>query len=184
MNELDYAIIAVLIVSVLIGVLRGAIRELMNVFGWVLAFVLANAFADKLAMWFADWAADPVLRLVMAWAAIFLLVLIIVALVASLASELMRKLGLGGLNRGLGAFVGLARGFVVLVALALGAGLTRLPQSTLWREAAMTQWLEVAALYSRGLLPDTVAARIKYRLPSAQTRTGAEWQALGRLNRG
>ena len=73
---------------------------------------------------------DQIQRMVMAWAAIFLLVLIIVALIASLASELMRKLGLGGFNRILGAFVGLARGGVVLIAVALGVGLTNLPQSS------------------------------------------------------
>ena len=188
MNALDYAIIAVLVISILIGVLRGAIRELMNIIGWVLAFLLAHEFAGKLALWLADWASDPIFRLVMAWAAIFLLVLIIVALIASLASELMRKLGLGGLNRILGAFVGLARGGVVLIAVALGVGLTNLPQSSLWREAAMTPWLEIAALYSRGLLPDTVAARIKYRSPTALSSLGvsdkAQAQVHGGLNRG
>lgn len=166
MNALDYAIISVLLVSTLIGIFRGAIREVLNVGGWVLAFMLAHAFAGSLAAWFADWAVDPVLRLVMAWSAILLVVLVVVALIASLASELMRKLGLGGLDRGLGAIVGLARGAVVLVALALAAGLTRMPQSVLWRDAAMTSSLEVAALYSRSLLPDTVAARINFRPPS------------------
>jgi membrane protein required for colicin V production len=168
MNELDYAILAILLVSILVGLLRGAIRELLNIAGWILAFALAYAFAGRLAVWLADWAADPILRLALAWGAIFLLVLVLVALIASLASELMRKLGLGGLNRGLGALVGFVRGLVVLVALALAAGLTRLPQSVIWQEAALTPWLEVAALYSRSLLPDTVAGRIKFRLPPAR----------------
>src|SRR5260221_5906789 len=161
MNALDYAIIAVLLISILVGILRGAVRELLNMGGWVLAFLLAHAFADDLASWLADWAGDPVLRMVMAWAAIFLLVLIIVALIASLASELMRKLGLGGLNRSLGALAGLARGLVLLIVLALGAGLTKMPQSVLWRQAALTPWLEVAALYSRGL--DRKSTRLNSR---------------------
>src|SRR5260221_10489470 len=182
MNALDYAIIAVLLISILVGILRGAVRELLNMGGWVLAFLLAHAFADDLASWLADWAGDPVLRMVMAWAAIFLLVLIIVALIASLASELMRKLGLGGLNRSLGALAGLARGLVLLIVLALGAGLTKMPQSVLWRQAALTPWLEVAALYSRGLLPDTGSARIKYR--SSPARTAAESPVQGQVHKG
>jgi membrane protein required for colicin V production len=115
-----------------------------------------------------------VLGQVLAWAAILLFVLVLVALLASLASDLMRRFGLAGFNRSLGAVVGLVRGFVVLIALALAAGFTKLPQSGLWREAAITPSLEVAALYSRGLLPDTVAARIRYRAPPAQGTVGVK----------
>ncbi len=182
MNALDYAIIMVLLVSVLVGIVRGAVRELLNMGGWLLAFLLAHAFADDLAAWFAEWAADPVLRMVMAWMTIFLLVLVVVALIASLASELMRKLGLGGLNRSLGALAGFARGLVLLIALALGAGLTKIPQSPMWRQAFLTPWLEVAALYSRSLLPDTIAIRIKYR--SSPARAAVEQHEQYGSNRG
>lgn len=176
MNEIDYAIIAILIISIGIGVVRGAVREVLNVVGWVLAFILSHAFAPNLAAYFSDWAAEPVVRLVVAWVAIFMLVLVVVGMIASLLTELMRKLGLGGLDRGVGGAVGLLRGALLLVALTLAAGLTKLPQTNVWREAAMTPMLEIAALYSRAVLPDIVASRIKYRasnsaptLPAAPT---------------
>ncbi len=166
MNELDYIVIAILLISIGIGVLRGAIREVLNVAGWILAFILSHAFAPNLAAYFADWAAEPMVRLVVAWLTIFLLVLVVVAMMASLLSELMRKLGLGGLDRGVGGAVGLLRGALLLVALTLAAGLTKLPQSSLWRASAITPTLEIAALYARTVLPESVAARIKYRVVS------------------
>lgn len=163
MNELDYAIIGLMLVSIIVGAARGAIREVMNIAGWVIAFILAYSFAANLAAYFADWAVEPVLRLVAAWVVIFLVVLLGVALISSLVTGLVKQLGLGGLDRGLGAVIGVARGALVLLVLTLGLGLTKMPQSVLWREAAITPWLEVAALYSRSLLPDSVAARIQYR---------------------
>jgi membrane protein required for colicin V production len=163
MNELDYAVIGVMLLSIIVGAVRGAIREVMNIAGWVIAFILAHSFAANLAAHFADWAVEPVLRLVAAWVIIFLVVLLGVGLVSSLVTGLVKKLGLGGLDRGLGAVIGVARGALVLLVLTLGLGLTKMPQSMLWREAATTPWLEVAALYSRSLLPDSVAARIQYR---------------------
>ena len=163
MNELDYAIIGVMLLSVIVGAVRGAIREVMNIAGWVIAFILAHSFAPNLAAYFADWAVEPVLRLVAAWVVIFLVVLLGVALVSSLVTGMVKKLGLGGLDRGLGAVIGVARGALVLLVLTLGLGLTKMPQSALWKDAALTPWLEVAALYSRSLLPDRVAARIQYR---------------------
>ena len=171
MNELDYAVIGVMLLSIVVGAVRGAIREVMNIAGWVIAFVLAHSFAANLATYFADWAGEPVLRLVAAWLVIFLSVLLAVALVSSLVTGLVKKLGLGGLDRGVGAIIGVLRGGLVLLALTLAAGLTKIPQSALWREASTTPWLEVAALYSRTLLPDSIAARIQYRtaivVPSA-----------------
>ena len=163
MNELDYAVIVILLISIGIGVLRGAVREVLNIAGWVLAFILSHAFAPSLAAHFSDWAAEPVVRLVVAWVAVFMLVLVVVGMIASLLTELMRKLGLGGLDRGVGGAVGLLRGALVLVALTLAAGLTKLPQTAMWRESAIAPTLEIAALYSRAVLPEAVASRIKYR---------------------
>lgn len=174
MNELDYAIIALVAISVIVGVVRGAIREVINFAGWILAFILAHAFAQNLAGYFADWMAEPIYRLVVAWMSIFLFVLLISALLASLVSELVRKLGLGGLNRAFGAIIGLLRGALVLLVLTLAAGMTKFPQSALWKNAAATPWLEVAALHARALLPESLASRITYRVPKLQQARG--WQ--------
>ena len=169
MNELDYAIIAMLVISLAIGIYRGAVREVFNIAGWILAFMLAHAFATNIASLFADWATEPTIKLVAAWLLIFLVVLLVVALIASLASELVKKLGLGTIDRVLGAGIGLLRGALVVLGLTLAAGLTKLPQAPLWRSAALTPWLEIAAQYARGILPDSIASRVKYRQPATQS---------------
>ena len=170
MNELDYAIIIVVLVSLGIGAWRGAIREVINIAGWVTAFILAHAFSTTLAPYFADWMSEPVYRSVVAWIVIFVAVLIFASLLASLLSELVRKLGLSGLDRVLGAMVGLFRGGLVVIVLALAAGMTKFPDSALWKNASLTPPIEVAALYARALLPQSLAAKISYR-PSATART-------------
>ncbi len=163
MNELDYAIIAIALMSVAIGAWRGAIREIINISGWVVAFILAHAFSADLAAYFSDWIAEPVYRMALSWLAIFVAVLIFASLLASLLTELVRKLGLSGLDRLLGAIVGLLRGVLVIVVLALAAGMTKFPQTGLWKNAALTPPVEVAAMYARALLPQSLASRIVYR---------------------
>ena len=169
MNELDYAIIILVLVSLAVGAWRGAIREIVNIAGWVLAFILAHTFSATLAPYFADWMADPAYRLILSWLIIFVAVLIFAALLASLLSELVRKLGLSGLDRVLGAVIGLLRGCLVVIVLAWAAGMTKFPQSSLWKNAALTPPIEVAALYARALLPESLASRILYRMPPAAT---------------
>ncbi len=168
MNELDYAVIALVAISVIVGIVRGAVREILNVAGWILAFLLARAFAPNLAVYFSDWMAEPAYRVILAWLAIFMLILVISGLLASLISELMRKLGLGGLNRTFGAVIGLLRGALVILVLTLAAGMTTFPQSAMWKNAVVTSWLEVAALHARTFLPENLASRIAYRAPKLQ----------------
>jgi membrane protein required for colicin V production len=173
MNGIDYAIIALPVLSTGVGVIRGAIREVMNIVSWVLAYILAHSFSADIAPYFAEWVGEPLARTVLAWAVVFLVVLILCSLVTSLVSEVVRKLGLSTLDRGVGALIGFARGLLVLLAVTLVVGLTKVPQTTMWRDAALTPWLEIAALYARGVLPDSIAAKIRYRVvttaPASQT---------------
>ena len=92
----------------------------------------------------------------------------VAGLLASLVSALVRKLGLGGLDQLLGAAIGVVRGAVVLIALALAAGMTKFPQTPLWKNAATTPTLEVAALHARTFLPESLAARIAFRPVKSQ----------------
>ena len=170
MNAVDYAVVVLMLLSVAAGAMRGAIREVLNIAGWVLAYGIAHAFAADLAPMFADWIGEPVARAVLAWAGIFLGVVVVVSLVASLLSEVVRKLGLSGLDRGVGALIGVARGLLVLLAITLAVGLTKIPQSPLWRGAALTPWLELAAMHTRGVLPDAVAAKVRYRNTSGNDK--------------
>jgi len=163
MNVIDYVVISLMLISISVGVLRGAIREVMNIAGWVLAFIFAHSFAANLAPHFSDWVGEPLARTVLAWLGIFLVALILSALVASLLSEVVKKLGLSALDRSVGAMIGVARGLLVLLAFTLAAGLSKIPQQATWKEAALTPYLEVAALYARGVLPDSIATKIRYR---------------------
>jgi membrane protein required for colicin V production len=167
MNELDYAIVAIVFGSLLIGIWRGAIREIVNIAGWVIAFFVAQSFAPELKNYLAEWMADPSVRMVVAWLAVFLIVMIAVSVLGSLISEGVRKLGLGMLDRALGAVVGALRGGLIVLLLTLAAGLTTFPKSPIWKDAALTQWLETMALYVRSELPESLAKRITYDRPKA-----------------
>lgn len=173
MNELDYGILILMVLSIVVGAVRGAIREVMNVVGWVLAFILAHSYSSEVAPLLSDWLNEPSARAIVAWALVFIVVVVIVAVTASLLSELVRKLGLGPLDRLVGGAVGVLRGAIIILALALAAGLTKLPQSARWRDAFLTPWIEVAALYAKGVLPEKIAARIRYRFPTATPATSA-----------
>jgi len=159
---LDFAALLVVALSVLISVVRGAMREVMSIVSWVASVFLAVYLAPPAATLLPAQLANPSLRLGVAFVAILLVSLLLFGLLALNLSKLVRKSGLSASDRALGALFGLARGVVILVVLALLAGLTRLPREPLWRDALLRAPLEALALSARDHLPQALASRIGY----------------------
>ena len=124
----DYAIIAILVVSAAISVLRGFLREAISLAGWVLAFWLALTFADDVSGLFESTISQPSMRHGVAFVIILLGTLIITAIVMYLVRILVDKTEITGTDRALGIIFGIARGIVIVAILVLFAGLTALPQ--------------------------------------------------------
>jgi membrane protein required for colicin V production len=88
--------------------------------------------------------------------------LLLFGLLGLALSAWVRKGGLTGTDRLLGAFFGMARGVLILVALVLVAGLTPLPREKAWRNAVLSAPLESVAIFARTYLPSPLASRIRY----------------------
>ena len=163
MTVFDYAVLAVLGLSLLLGAWRGFVSELLALAAWVVAFIAARHGAPLLAPLLAGIVAEPMLRSALAFALVFIGVLVLVSLLRLLLRELLKAVGLGLLDRMLGAVFGILRGAVVVFAGVLIGGLTSLPKSAWWQDAMLSPPLETAVLAARPWLPGDVAKRIRYR---------------------
>jgi len=159
---IDYVVIAVLALSAAWGVWRGIVREVMSLAGWVIAFLAANLLAGPVGERLPESLARTELRVLAAFIGIFVVSLVVTALVGLLLSRIAKAAGLGGLDRSLGGLFGIARALVILVALALAAGLTRLPQDPAWTGSICGPWLERAAVSIKTWLPPALSERLRY----------------------
>jgi membrane protein required for colicin V production len=162
MTIVDYAVLAIVALSVLISVWRGAVREIFALGAWILAFLTAQAYAATVAAYLPASIESPGLRLLAGFAGVFVLVLLLTTLVSVAISSLLRSAGLGPMDRGLGAIFGLARGMLVVIILVLLCGLTAFPRTPAWRDAMLSAPLEAAAASVMPLLPDALARRISF----------------------
>jgi len=162
MSWLDYAILGVLAVSVVWGIWRGFIREVISLAGWVLAFLAANAVAGPLGDALPTSISSPEVRVLVAFLVVFIFTLSIATVAGMLLSKLLKAAGLGGLDRTLGGLFGLARGVVILLALAIAAGLTMAPRHPLWKESVGAGMLTRTVLQLKPWLPPRLADRLRY----------------------
>jgi len=161
LSWLDWALLAVLLVSVVVGLVRGFLFECLALAGWVVAWFAAQWGAPQLAPWLPVGAPDSALNLAAAFALCFLAALIVWTLLARLLRLLIHATPLSVPDRLLGAGFGLLRGAVLLLAVATVVALTPASQSTAWRASQGARWLDVALAGLKPLLPEPVARLVR-----------------------
>lgn len=162
MTAFDFIVIGVVVVSTLLAFMRGFMRVVVSLATLVIAALAAIHFSAPVGMMLPDFGGSPAARYVTAFALIAIAVLIVGALAGWVLSRLVRAIGLGFLDRLLGAVVGLARGALIAVLGVLIAGLTSLPRQDWWQNAVFAPPLVAAALSLRPWLPLAWAERLDY----------------------
>lgn len=162
MTVFDYAVLGVIGLSVLLSILRGFLRETLSLAGWVAAFFVAKQYTLPLAPLLPQSIPGESLRLLAAFLILFLITLLISSLLAIALAEVFKKIGLGWLDRWLGALFGLARGVLVVSIVVLLGGLTTLPRETFWRNAMFSAPFEALVVSALPWLPDGIAKHINY----------------------
>lgn len=162
MTIFDYAVLVIIGVSVFISLMRGAVREVVPLLGWLLAFYTARTYASELVPLLPHDIPTDKLKMLAAFLILFLAVILLSSLCSIALSGLLKKIGLGGVNRLLGGLFGLVRGLIVVAVLVLLAGMTQLPKDERWANAMFSAPLEALVKAMMPWLPVAVAKHVSY----------------------
>jgi membrane protein required for colicin V production len=167
MNGFDFALVAIVALSTLFALARGVVREVIALATWVVGLVAAFAYAGSVSALFSGFDISAAAKHVLAFALILIAILVAGALVARMLSGAVRAIGLGSVDRLLGAVFGAARGVALIVLFALIAGATALPKQDWWQNSMLGSSLAEAALALRPYLPRAWAERLDFSAPGA-----------------
>ena len=162
MTWFDYAVIAIVGISVLLSIIHGFVREILSLAAWVVAFLVAQVFATEAASLLPAAVTHPSVRLLAGFLSVFLAVLVAMTLLAMVVSKLIKSVGLGFADRALGGLFGLVRGLAIVMIAVLLAGMTALPRQPEWRNALFSAPLVTLANWVKVWLPDDMAKHINY----------------------
>ncbi len=161
MTGLDLTVAGILAVSSIAGLMRGLTREVFSLGAWMLAFVLAKALAPVLAPLVPGLESEA-LRHFAAIVLVFVVTVIAAGLAGAMLAGMVKWVGLGFYDRFMGLVFGALRGGVIVLFLALLAGLTALPRTGLWQASASHALLEAMARAAVPWLPASLAEHIHY----------------------
>lgn len=144
---LDLVLAVVFLLSTLVGMLRGLIREVFSLGSLVLAGWIAVHFSADLAPELARWVADEALRQIVAGVGLFIASAFALGLVSALAFSLLKKMGLAGVDRTLGALFGLIRGGALAVVAVWVIEKTPYVKEPWWQGSVMRHYIEPARIW-------------------------------------
>ena len=170
MTGLDWAIVAILVLSVLLAAAHGFFFEVLSLAGVVLGYLLAAWEYWCLAPWFAQRVKSQAVAESVAFLAIFFGVMLAAGIVGRIARWLVKQAGLGWTDRLLGAAFGLARGVIIVAVLVLALAAFA-PGSRMLAQSALGAYFVVAASGMSWLAP--AGLRQKLRLGVAALHDAA-----------
>ena len=148
----DYLIIAAILISAVAGAMRGFLREAVALAAWIVALFVAWHFSDLVEPYLGGVLNEPDVR---PWAArviIVVLVLLLGTAIGALLAHFVRLSIFSGMDRLLGFFFGLMRGFVLLGVFVILGQLLRLPGEAWWRHSLLIPYGESVANGLRSLV--------------------------------
>ncbi len=150
----DWVLLGALLASMLVGLWRGLVYEVLSLAGWVAAFVLAQWLAVDAVAWLPMIEGAPEsIQYAVAFVVVFVATVFAAGWVSWLIKKLVETVGLRPVDRTLGAFFGLARGVVLLLALTVVLQLTGVARDAWWANAQGPVWLQVVLTGLKPLLP-------------------------------
>ncbi|HJV05840.1 MAG TPA: CvpA family protein [Chromobacteriaceae bacterium] len=162
MTVFDYIVLAILAGSVVIALVRGVVAEVLSLGAWLIAFWCAKEMSPLVSTFLPGDIPSEGLRLVAAFVLLFFLVWLLTALLRVTLTGLIDTVGLGGVNRLLGAVFGVARGLVLVTVLVLMGGLSDMPRQPMWKNSVLAPPFESLALSLRPWLPAILVEHLHY----------------------
>lgn len=163
MSTLDWLLLAIIAVSALGGLMRGFVGVTASIAAWLLGGWAALSLGGALARVLSGDAEPGPVQMLLGYGLCFASVAIGIGLVAWIARRLLRRAGLGAIDRGLGFAAGLLRGGLAASLLVLMLGFTPLPRAPQWRQSALVPMLEPGARWIAGCLPEWAMRRLDLR---------------------
>jgi membrane protein required for colicin V production len=159
-SALDALLLVIVGASAMVGLMRGFVGAIASIAGWLLGGWCAMQAGGPLARVLAGGAQAGAAHLLAGYGACFLLVALAVGVLARALRRGLHGAGLGGVDRGLGLALGLARGALVACVIVLLLGFTRVPRDTRWQASAFVPIFKPGAHWLAGWLPDWAIARL------------------------
>jgi membrane protein required for colicin V production len=158
MSIADWVICAVVLVNVVAAAMQGFFSEALSMAGLIVAYLVAAWRYQSFADWLESFLKNPWLAEILGFLIIFFAIVLLFGLAARIARWIMKEAGLSGLDRFLGAVLGLLKGGLMVAVILMGITAFE-PTSNLLRNSQLAPYFLVVGRAAIWLAPAELRGR-------------------------
>lgn len=178
MNSIDLILLVIIAASALLAAFRGFVGTIASIVAWLGAGWCAFRYGAQLAYWFSGDGNPGATELLGGYVVAFIAVLVTVGLVSWILRKVLSSIGLGGVDRLLGAALGALRGALVACMLVLVMAFSRLPQEPAWGQSQLVPVLVPGAQWLARWLPEWAIEELDFGNGRASSDNGGPKEGL------
>jgi len=137
LNFIDIGIIIFTVITALVGLARGFVWMALFLATWVAAAAAAFLYHDELMTALPFKLSSEVFQMIVAALIIFLGILFVGTLINYVLSKGVHAIGLGGVDRFLGAILGLALSGLIIAMAVMFTSLTKYTEEPMWQQSLL-----------------------------------------------
>ena len=158
MTLADWIICLLVLVNVVTAAMQGFFSEALTLAGLVVGYIVAAWKYRSIAEWLESFLKNPWLAEVLGFLVIFFAIVLLFGIAARVARWVMKQSGLSGLDRFLGAVLGLLKGGLMVAVILMGMTAFQ-PTSKLLQNSQLAPYFLVVGRAAIWLAPSELRAR-------------------------
>jgi membrane protein required for colicin V production len=163
MTPADWLICALVLVNVITAATQGFFSEALTMAGLVVGYIVAAWQYRGLAEWFESFLKNPWLAEILGFLIIFFAIVLLFGIAARIARWVMKESGLSGVDRFLGAVLGLLKGGLMVAVILMGMTAFT-PTSKLLEKSQLAPYFLVVGRAAIWVAPAELRARFNQGL--------------------
>src|SRR5437764_6973378 len=120
MTTADWLIVVVILLNVITAAIQGFFAEALSMAGLVIGYIVAAWQYQRLAAWLMSFLKNEWLADIFGFLVIFFAILILFSIAGRIMRKWMKAVGLSGVDRFLGALLGMLKGGLVVAVVLMG----------------------------------------------------------------
>jgi membrane protein required for colicin V production len=158
MSPADWIILGLVLLNVISAAVQGFFAEAFSLAGLVVGYIVAAWQYEHLAGWLQSFLKSDWLAEILGFLIIFFAVVLVFAIAGRIARWAMKKVGLSGFDRFLGALLGLAKGGLMVAVILMGMTAFT-PTSKLLEDSQLAPYFLVVGRAAIWVAPSQLRAR-------------------------
>ena len=158
MTLADWIICALVVLNVITAAMQGFFSEALTIAGLVVGYIVAAWQYRGVALWLESFLKNEWFAEILGFLIIFFAIVILFGLAARIARWVMKQSGLSGLDRFLGAILGLLKGGLMVAVILMGMTAFT-PTSKLLEKSQLAPYFLVVGRAAIWLAPSELRAR-------------------------